>query len=49
MTKFTQAGDALTAEVPCRHLGQCELEVSDARTSAALGRFRGESDGATAA
>jgi len=47
-TKFMQAGDALTAEVPCQRRGQCELEVSDARTSAALGRFRGESDGASA-
>jgi len=47
-TRFTQAGDALTAEVPCRRRGPCELEVSDARTSEALGRFRGESDGAVA-
>jgi len=35
-------------EVPCQHLGQCVLEVSDVRTSAAIGRFCGESNGAAA-
>ena len=47
-TRFMQVGDAWMVEVPCQHRGRCELEVSDARTSAAIGRFCGESDGAVA-
>jgi hypothetical protein len=48
MTKFMQVGDAWMAEVPCQYRGQCELEVSDARTSAPVGRFCGESNGIAA-
>lgn len=47
-TRFIQAGDAWAAEVPCQHRGWCELEMTDALTSAALGRFCGESDGVMA-
>lgn len=48
MTKFMQVGDAWMAEVPCQYRGRCELEVSDARTSAPVGRFCGESNGVAA-